>query len=152
MEDYTLKAMELELAEIKQMRKIAEYKAKKENENPTTEKDNFGFDVVQSGSGKAVIMPNGIRLSKSKCVPYTSIKILENGIITNGKKDFPINLSELQKFYELLDSFPKSGDKDRAVWCDKHFDKQFTYIPIIYNLFIGTFNEWIKEPILIIGE
>jgi hypothetical protein len=152
MADYTLEAMELELAEIQQMRKIAEYKAKKESENPTNEKDSFGFDVVQSGSGKAVIMPNGIRLSKSKCVPYTSIKILEDGTITNGKKDFPIKLSDLQKFYGLLDSFPKSGEKDRAVWCDKHFGKQFTYDAIIYNLFIGTFNEWISEPILIIGD
>ena len=128
--------------------------AEKENESANQKqpvRDNYGFEVVQSGSGYAVIMPNGIRLSKSKCIPYKSITVYENGDIMSSKSKCPLSINEIQKFYGIIDTFPNKG-KDRAVWCDENFGGQFSFEVIIYNLFIGTFNEYIKEPIVIVGE
>ena len=112
--------------------------------------DDFGFEVVESGSGYATIMPNGIRLSHSKCEPYKSISIEGDGKIKAGKLYLPLTVDELSKFNEIIDSFP-NGNKERAVWCEQHFKKQFTIEPIVYNLFIGTFDSIIKEPIVILG-
>ena len=150
MTDWELKIMEIELEELAKQKEIAKYHMQHDLNHKET--DEFGFEVVKSGSGKAVIMPNGIRLSKTKCIPYKSITLKENGILSAGKTDLPLTLTEIIKFKESLDEFPKSGSKDRAVWCENHFNKQFTYEVIIYNLFIGTFDSMIKEPILIIGE
>jgi len=113
--------------------------------------DDFGFEVVQSGSGYATIMPNGIRLSTSKCKPYKSISIEKDGRIKVGKLYLPLTAEEIIKFAKIIDSFP-NGNKERAVWCKEHFNKQFTIEPIVYNIFIGTFDQLIKEPIIILGE
>lgn len=113
--------------------------------------DDFGFEVVKSGSGCATIMPNGIRLSHSKCTPYKSISVEKDGKIKAGKLYLPLTVDEIVKFNKIKDSFP-NGNKERAVWCEKHFNKQFTIEPIVYNIFIGTFDNLIKEPIVILGE
>ena len=144
MTDWNLRILELDLKKIEKEKEIAEYHLKHDTQKET---DEYGFEIVQSGSGYAVIMPNGIRLSKSKCVPYKSLKIDENGIISNGKTKLPITLSELQKFSDLIDTFPKSGNKERAVWCNNHFGRHFSYEVIIFNLFIRTFDEYLKPVI-----
>lgn len=143
----SVKLLELERKLIEKDIEIEQMKLNEKEPNVT---DNYGNTIVKSGAGYVVILPNGIRLSKSKCVSYTKIKVLDDGKVASKGKILPLSIEEIVKLNSLLHTFPESN-KERAVWCEKHFKKQFTYEVIIYNLSIGTFDEWLKPVIEIMN-